>query len=299
MLVLQERDGNNNPKVTYTRGNDLSGSRQGAGGIGGLLARSETINNQQSTAYYHSDGNGNITAMTDSSGNAVAKYLYDPFGNLLGMWGTLADKNTYRFSSKDYDSRLGLYYYGYRYYIPNFNRWLNRDPIEEEGGLNLYGYVGNDPVNEIDPLGLDFIDDADQFVNDVNDFLVSTSPAGGKIVEGEKIAAEGIRGAIKLGKEAGSTAKAIGDAARGLYDAAKAAKNLKCSINQINKAIQRGKAPKSITRADKGKIKGEQDNIHFSDGSAINRDGSFKHGGRPLTNAEKDFLKDNGFKLPK
>ena len=46
----------------------------------------------------------------------------------------------------------GLYYYGYRYYDPETGRWLNRDPIEERGGVNLYGFVGNDPVGRIDEL---------------------------------------------------------------------------------------------------------------------------------------------------
>ncbi len=66
----------------------------------------------------------------------------------------MADFNRYRFSGKEYDPRTGLYYFGYRYYEPNFQRWLNRDPIGERGGLNLYGFVGNNPVNRIDPLGL-------------------------------------------------------------------------------------------------------------------------------------------------
>ncbi|MCS7337317.1 MAG: hypothetical protein NZ739_03655, partial [Verrucomicrobiae bacterium] len=59
-LVLQERASNNLLLVTYTRGNDLSASLQQAGGIGGLLAHSETSNPQSPHAYYHPDGNGNI-----------------------------------------------------------------------------------------------------------------------------------------------------------------------------------------------------------------------------------------------
>ena len=149
MNVLQERDSNNVPKVSYTRGMDLSGSMQGAGGIGGLLARTDG----SGSAFYHADGNGNITAMIDSSGNPVARYLYDGYGNLLGMWGTLAQANTYRFSSKELDARSGLYYYGYRYYAPNFQRWLNQDPIQERGGINLYSFVRKNPINLIDTDG--------------------------------------------------------------------------------------------------------------------------------------------------
>jgi RHS repeat-associated protein len=144
-VVVQERDRNDNPLVSYTRGVDLSGTMQGAGGIGGLLARTDA----NGSTYYHADGNGNVTALVNGSGTLVASYLYDPYGNMLGMWGALAPVNTYRYSSKEIDWQSGLYYYGYRYYEPNLQRWINRDPIQENGGLNLYEYVANNPINRI------------------------------------------------------------------------------------------------------------------------------------------------------
>ncbi len=150
MLVLQERRADNTVLATYTRGLDLSGSMQGAGGIGGLLARTDSAG----STYYHSDGGGNITSLTDSSGAVVARYLYDPFGRLLGRWGAMAEVNRYQFSSKETDRLTGLSYYGYRFYDPSLQRWLNRDPIGERGGLNLNSYVANNPINEVDPLGL-------------------------------------------------------------------------------------------------------------------------------------------------
>jgi len=157
-LVIQERDANNNPHVTYTRGNDLSGALQGAGGIGGLLAR--TDNGQPAGgssfahAYYHADGNGNVTCLIYSNQMVAAKYLYDPFGNTLSMSGLLASANKYRFSSKEWNDNAGLYYYLYRFYDPNLQRWPNRDPMGELGGLNLYGFVLNNPVGYSDPFGL-------------------------------------------------------------------------------------------------------------------------------------------------
>ncbi len=149
-LVIQERDGANNPLATYTRGLDLSGTFQGAGGIGGLLARTDSGH-----AYYHADGSGNITALIDSGQAVVARYIYDPFGNTLAKSGPLGDANLYRFSSKEAHPNSGLYYYGYRFYDPNLQRWPNRDPIEERGGINLYSFVRDDPVDWIDYLGLE------------------------------------------------------------------------------------------------------------------------------------------------
>ncbi len=150
MNVIQERNSSNVPVVSYTRGVDLSGTQQGAGGIGGLLARTD----DSGSAYYHADGNGNITMIIDSSGNMKARYLYDPFGNTLGMWGSLANANTYRYSSKEIDLNSGLYYFGYRYYAPNLQRWLNRDPIQEWGGINLYQFLSNKTIGIVDPFGL-------------------------------------------------------------------------------------------------------------------------------------------------
>jgi RHS repeat-associated protein len=161
-LVIQERDGNNLPQVTYTRGTDLSGSFQTAGGIGGLLARtvnSSTLNPQLSIfahAFYHADGNGNVTCLIYTNQAIAAKYEYDPYGYILSQSGSLAEANLYRFSSKEYSLSSGLVYYLYRYYQSDLQRWLNRDPIEERGGKNLYGFIRNDPIGHVDPLGLKF-----------------------------------------------------------------------------------------------------------------------------------------------
>jgi RHS repeat-associated protein len=159
LLAIQERDSGNNPLVTYTRGLDLGGSLQGAGGIGGLLARTDhtTLNPQLSTSFYHSDGSGNVTALISTNGLVVARYAYDPFGGLTKMSGPLAAANRYRFSSKEFQLNSGLYYYGYRFYEPNLQRWLNEDPLGEEGGINFYRYVRNSPIMFIDPYGEDAV----------------------------------------------------------------------------------------------------------------------------------------------
>jgi RHS repeat-associated protein len=168
-LVIQERNQFNVPQVTYTRGKDLSGSLEGAGGIGGLLAMTRPAATGLTHAYYHADGNGNITALVDALQKVAARYLYDPFGNTLSASGPMADANLYRFSSKELHVSSGLVYYLYRFYDPNLQRWPNRDPVLENGfrtvaqesrgvyfnGANPYLFVNNGPVDSIDSLGLD------------------------------------------------------------------------------------------------------------------------------------------------
>jgi len=160
MRVIQERNGSNVPTVSYTRGTDLSGSLEGAGGIGGLLGRSHGYNtgsgNWSAHNYYHADGNGNITYLETAAQGLAAKYRYDAYGNTVSSSGAYANINVYRFSSKEYHALSGLYYYGYRWYDPYTQRWLNRDPIFEAGGFNLYSFVHNEPTLYVDMDGRDW-----------------------------------------------------------------------------------------------------------------------------------------------
>jgi len=135
---------------SYVYGLDLSGSMQGAGTIGGLLA---TV--QDGTTYFSCfDANGNLTDYVDEDGTVQAHYEYGPFGGTITSTGDKKDDFRFRFSTKYLDSETDLYYYGYRYYSPELGRWPNRDPIGERGGINLYGFVGNGPLNRADKLGL-------------------------------------------------------------------------------------------------------------------------------------------------
>ena len=149
LVYEHEAVGDVTNETFYCWGNDLSGTLQGAGGVGGLLYLK-----RNGTIYVpHADAYGNILRYTDTTGNVVAEYTYDAFGNLISKSGPLADVFCFRFSTKYYDSDTGLYYYGYRFYSPALMRWLNRDPIEEEGGLNLYGFCENNSILNIDVLG--------------------------------------------------------------------------------------------------------------------------------------------------
>lgn len=100
------------------------------------------------------DGNGNVTALLKAStGTVSASYEYDPFGQTLRSTGEYASQNPFKFSTKYRDEETGLLYYGYRYANPQTGKWLSRDPLGEEGDLNLYRFNDNVPIYYIDPLG--------------------------------------------------------------------------------------------------------------------------------------------------
>jgi RHS repeat-associated protein len=143
-LPIQERTtvaGQPSSVKSYIWGQNMGG------GIGGLLALKQ---NGQDYSYLY-DGKGNVTAVIDANQNTVAAYTYDEFGKVVSKTGIL--DQPFQFSTKYYDQQTGLNYYGYRFYSAALGRWINRDPLGEAGGINLYGFVGNNPTNYIDPYG--------------------------------------------------------------------------------------------------------------------------------------------------
>ncbi len=150
--LIAEQSSSGTITKKYHWGLDASGTTQGAGGAGGLLLIEEGT-----TQYYPIyDGRHNVIGLHDSGGSLVAWYEYDAFGGLVGVGGSKASINPFRFGTQyaDHEVGAGLVYYGYRYYHPEMGRFINRDPIAEAGGLNIYGFVGNDPANRYDVLGL-------------------------------------------------------------------------------------------------------------------------------------------------
>ena len=246
-LVIQERDANNVPVDSYTRGDDLSGSLEVAGGIGGLLAFSQLSTLTPQHYYYHADGNGNVTMLINSLQLAVAKYLYDPFGNTISSSGLLADANCYRFSSKEYHSGSGLYSFGLRLYDPSLQRWPNRDPYGEVGfrlicpgqrmgvpaellpeGSNLHRFVRNNSMCNLDPWGLKLT------AEDCHDFLkccmgyVTQIMAGGFSGPGKDCCKKGIIGAI--GKTCGKVAGTLTGGADSVCKLIKLGNNMKAAV---------------------------------------------------------------------
>ena len=158
--------------IRYFWGNDLSGTEQGAGNapvakrsgrlseanpkgrkgprVGGLLAVS--IDGAFFIPCY--DHNGNIVSYISETGSIAGQYVYDLYGNVFELHGTMPNQFNFGFSTKYHDREVGLVVYQYRYLDPIHGRWLNRDPIEEQGGENLYGFCKKRPVFLLDKLGL-------------------------------------------------------------------------------------------------------------------------------------------------
>ena len=104
------------------------------------------------TALFELDTLGSV-ARVIAGATVMTRYDYDSFGRLLSQTGTALAP--YAFQGRELDQESGLYYYRARYYDPQVGRFLSEDPIGFAGGINFYQFVGNNPINWLDPLGLE------------------------------------------------------------------------------------------------------------------------------------------------
>ena len=162
--------------TSFTWGLDLSGTMEGAGGVGGLLWMTVPAGANAGTYLCTYYGNGNVVALVNSTDGAVAaQYEYGPFGEAIRATGPLANANPFRFSTKYQDDETDLLYYGYRYYSASTGRWLSRDPLTEAAFFKRFSdgnsefqddevyytatatahvFVRNDPLGLVDYIGL-------------------------------------------------------------------------------------------------------------------------------------------------
>jgi RHS repeat-associated protein len=154
---IVELNATNNTLVrSYAWGLDLSGTMDGAGGVGGLLwVTLHTVSGPAAGTHFAAyDGNGNVVALVSATtGIETARYEYGPFGEPIRITGPAASLNPFRFSTKRTENNTDLVLYEYRAYNPILGRWLSHDPIEELGGLHLYKFVGNAPIVRWDADG--------------------------------------------------------------------------------------------------------------------------------------------------
>ncbi len=200
--LLTELDALNSNAVvcSHVWGLDLSGTMQGAGGVGGLL----WTNTATHTFAPSADANGNIVAWVNTATLAVAgRADYGAFGEVVMQTG-VAKELPFGFSTKYTDRETGLLYYGFRYYNPSTGCWLSRDPIEENGGFNLYGMVDNDAVNLTDILGLIILIEGDdsfkQGVEQNLEKIKNSDPVLSKLVEALRTTTKATHRILKLDK---------------------------------------------------------------------------------------------------
>src|SRR5208337_2780865 len=104
------------------------------------------------TSYYQSDGLGTVTSLSDAAGALAQTYTHDSFGNKTATSGSLT--NPFQYTAREFDTETSLYFYRTRYYDPATGRFVSEDRIRFDGGNDFYRYVGNNPINRTDPLGL-------------------------------------------------------------------------------------------------------------------------------------------------
>jgi RHS repeat-associated protein len=180
--IVKEMDGTGATKAWYVRTLNIDEP----------LARIEA---DGTVRYYHADGLGSIIALTDESGVVKTQYNYSPYGEAQVI-GEASD-NPFQYTGRENDG-TGLYAYRLRYYSPEMRSFISEDPIRFAGGTNWYSYVGNRPVNAVDPLGLWAMLYLDRntgllegFDDDGNQISIAITENGVSITEGDPYGTSG------------------------------------------------------------------------------------------------------------
>ncbi len=137
--LIAETDGSGTPLRDYIYQNDN-------------LVALKLYGSQAGVYYVISDHLGTPQQVVDSTGTVVWKAAYQPFGKAQVITETIT--SNLRFPGQYFDAETGLHYNLHRYYDPATGRYISADPIGLQGGINLYAYVQNDPVDAVDPWGL-------------------------------------------------------------------------------------------------------------------------------------------------
>jgi len=153
--VVTELDSDENLKIATIRGLDIVSQ----------------VDSKNNTYYYLNNYHGDVLGLTDQVGSVVNSYKYDAFGNTIEAKEQV--NNRFRYSGEQYDSVTNQYYLRARFYNPVVGRFTQEDEYRGDG-LNLYAYVGNNPINYVDPSGYSCKDSASK----ENVFEENNGPGG-------------------------------------------------------------------------------------------------------------------------
>ena len=279
---------------------------------------------------YLTDHQGNVRVVVDESATAKQVNHYYPYGGLMAE-STGGDVQRYKYNGKELDRMHGLDWYdhGARHNDAAIGRWHSMDPLcEKYYDISPYAYCEGDPINAFDPDGRNslklfikggikigkrvmrngwkelgkaatYADAFSDITDNVNTAFDSNASVLERIGSGFSVASEFLPVSVGDIKDAGK----IVDAVKGIGkdSKAKALMPKPKSMNQLQKDVERGKAPKEIDRFDRGgKYEKEQDHVHFKDGTALNKDGTIKEGDNiDITKKTRKYLEQNGWHFDK
>ncbi|HYW12862.1 MAG TPA: RHS repeat-associated core domain-containing protein [Longimicrobium sp.] len=200
----------------------------------------------------------------------------------------------------------GQMYMRNRYYNPQTGQFTQPDPIGLAGGLNSYGFAAGDPVSYSDPYGL--CPDKPLECPGIKQVVAVTTEWGEEATEAW--ADQSVNGSTRLSR---GTATIMGHfSALWTPDTYEQTRNVLRTANEVGsealgassspgrmqREVERGQAPRTVDRVDQGRGPYEKDHVEFLSGDALNRDGSWKHGGRSLSNAEQAWIRKHEWSLP-
>lgn len=242
------------------------------------------------------------------------EFIYDCTPRFVRLCASRASRS----SGKERDTESGLDYFGARYYGSNMGRWMspdwNSDPrpvpyanLENPQSLNLYAYVNNNPLSHHDPDGHHQECAPDTSSTGADGSLTVTAGACHEVADHWYQIPSAWLQNVKARMDANAIAHAPPPQKPSddqlLNDMVNVMMGLvpvgtPKSPGNLQKQVEKGQAPKSVDRVDKGRGPFEKDHIEFKDGRALNQDGTWKHGEGGLTNEESDWVTKNGWNPP-
>ena len=281
------------------------------------IASIERINeNPEKVIYHQNDYLWSASIDLDENLNTLQQVDYYPYGKLRNQEQLGDYLNKYLFLDKERDKENGLDYFEARYYDSEVGRFNSIDRVYWELGLtkrgknalslpqftNAYSYSGNNPVVYSDESGEDTLawdwtwNWAVKLVQTYVEVVVIVwTYIADKTMDyiDEKYKAKTIDTSSTTSSPPPNKGKKDDETKKDVNSKSK-------KTNQIQESISKWKAPKDVKRVDTWKVKGEQDHIHFKENnSALNRDWTWKHWEKNLSNGEKKWLESVWWKIPK